>query len=255
MTTDAIAGQSTAAARWEGNAAYWVQIIREHRDRYRLELTNAAVLDAIGDCHGLDVLDVGCGEGYMTRELARCGARQVTGADRSPALIAAAVEASAGQPGVRFREADAACLPFADTSFDVVVANHLLNDLPDVSGPVHELARVLRPGGRLVVLMLHPCFYGLRPERKEIGSQLPAADYFAPRIVEQRFVVDGLVSPDRAVNWVRPLEDYTQAITGSGLCITGMTEPHPSSAQLAESAWWRENFTRPVFLLITARKG
>jgi SAM-dependent methyltransferase len=256
MTTDALdMPAADAAARWEGNAGFWVQIIREHRDRYRTELTDAAVLAAAGDCQGLDVLDIGCGEGYMARELARRGARHVTGADKSPALIAAAAEASTGLRGVAFREADVAQLPFPDAAFDLAMANHLLNDLADINEPLRELARVLRPGGRLVTLLLHPCFYGLRAERTEIRRSLPAADYFAPRLVEQRFEVDGIVSPDPTVNWVRPLEAYTKAITGSGLCITSMTEPHPSDDQLAESAWWRENFTRPLFLLMTARKG
>src|SRR5712692_756634 len=101
-----------ASARWEDNAEFWVRIIREHRDRYRTELTDQAVFAAAGSCQGLDVLDVGCGEGYMTREIARRGARQATGIDKSPALIAAARSGSAGQQGIRFGEADAAALPF-----------------------------------------------------------------------------------------------------------------------------------------------
>jgi SAM-dependent methyltransferase len=244
-----------AALRWEGNAEYWVRIIRERRDRYRIELTDQAVLAAVGPCEGLDVLDAGCGEGYLTREIASHGARQVTGADKSPALIAAARAASARQPAVSFHEADLAALPFADESFDLAVVNHVFNDLPDIKGPVGELARVLRPGGRLVVLMLHPCFYGQRAERQAIRRTLPVADYFAPRLIEQTFVVDGLVSPDATITWVRPLEAYTEAITGSGLYLTSLTEPHPSDAQLAASEWWRENFPRPLFLLVTALKA
>ncbi|MDQ2812896.1 MAG: methyltransferase domain-containing protein [Actinomycetota bacterium] len=243
-----------ASSHWEGNAEFWVRIIREHRDRYRTELTDKAMLAAIGPCPGLDVLDAGCGEGYLTREIADLGSRQVAGVDKSRALIAAAGVASAGQPAVRFREGDLAALPFGDDSFDLAVVNHVFNDLPDIVGPVGELARVLRPGSRLVILMLHPCFYGHRAERQEIRRTLPVADYFAQRVIEQRFEVDGIVSPDPTVTWVRPLEAYTKAITGSGLCITGLTEPHPSDDQLAASEWWRENFPRPLFLLITARK-
>jgi 2-polyprenyl-3-methyl-5-hydroxy-6-metoxy-1,4-benzoquinol methylase len=243
-----------ASSRWERNAEFWVRIIRERRDRYRTELTDAAVMAAIGPCHGLDVLDAGCGEGYLTREIARQGARQVTGADKSSALIAAARAGSAGQPAAFYREADLAALPFAGASFDLAVVNHVLNDLPDITTPIGELARVLRPDGRVVILMLHPCFYGYRAERQEIRRTLPVADYFAPRVIEQRFEVDGIVSPDSTVTWVRPLEAYTEVITGAGLCITSLTEPHPSDVQLAANEWWRENFPRPLFLLITARK-
>jgi ubiquinone/menaquinone biosynthesis C-methylase UbiE len=243
-----------AAARWEGNADFWVRIIRGRHDRYRTELTDAAVLAAIAPCQGLDVLDAGCGEGYLTREIARQGARQVTGVDKSPALIAAARAGSADEPAARYREADLADLPFGGASFDLAVVNHVLNDLPDIMAPVGELARVLRPGGRLVILMLHPCFYGYRAERQEIRRTLPVADYFATRVIEQRFEVDGIVSPNATVTWVRPLEAYTEAITAAGLCITGLTEPHPSGAQLATSEWWHDNFPRPLFLLMTARR-
>src|SRR5262249_19277015 len=150
----------------------------------------------------LDVLDVGCGEGYMTRELARRGAAQATGVDKSPALIAAARSASAGQPRIRFHEADAAMLPFDAASFDLAVANHLLNDLSAITAPVSELARVLRPTGRLVALMLHPCFYGYRAERQAIRRTLPVTDYFAARAIEQHFEVDGITSPALTTTWV-----------------------------------------------------
>ncbi len=68
------------------NADFWVKIIREGLDRYRTELTDQAVLDAVGDVDGLDVLDAGCGEGYMSRLLAERGAR-ASGIDLSDSLI------------------------------------------------------------------------------------------------------------------------------------------------------------------------
>jgi hypothetical protein len=52
---------------------------------------------------------------------------------------------------------------------------------------------------------------------------------------------------------VRPLEAYTEAIIGSGLVLTGLSEPHTSEEQLAASQWWGNNFPRPLFLLIAAR--
>lgn len=240
----------SANGPWEENAGFWVQIIREHRDRYRTELTDPAVFSAIGECTSLDVLDVGCGEGYLSRELARRGAAHIEGLDRSAALIAAAGEIST--PNARFSEGDVASLPFGDSSFDLVVANHLLNDLPDIDQPIREIARVLRPGGRLVALTLHPCFYGDRAEQKVVD--IGVTDYFTPRAVEQTFQVDGLESPATSVSWVRPLEAYAGALTAAGLYINGLTEPHPTEAQVSASSWWRENFPAPLFLLFVAIK-
>jgi SAM-dependent methyltransferase len=241
-----------APAGYDANADFWVRIIREQHDRYRTELTDDAVLAAIGDCSDLAVLDAGCGEGYMARELAGRGASRVYGIDASARLIAAAREVPA--PGVSFSEGDIADLPFARGSFDLIVANHLLNDLPDITEPVRELARVLRPGGKIVALMLHPCFYGYRAETTVLDG-LPAVDeYFTPRAVEQTFEVGGLTSPAPAVSWLRPLETYTKVLTGSGLHIVALTEPHPSAQQVASSRWWRDNFPRPLFMLLTAEK-
>ena len=55
---------------YDANAEFWIEIIQNHRDKYREELTNTAVLNAIGAARGLAVLDAGCGEGYLSRKLA-----------------------------------------------------------------------------------------------------------------------------------------------------------------------------------------
>jgi 2-polyprenyl-3-methyl-5-hydroxy-6-metoxy-1,4-benzoquinol methylase len=241
-----------ARAPWDANAEFWLRIIREHRDRYRTELTDPAVLDAISDPSGLAVLDAGCGEGYMARELARRGARHVNGIDTSGEMVKAAEAAKV--PGTSYTRGSAGDVPFTAESFDLILANHLINDLPDIAGPIGEFARVLRPGGTLVILMLHPCFYGRRTERTQGSPPLPADEYFTRRRVEQPFQVDGLTSPAPATAWIHPLETYTEALARNGLAITRLTEPHPSEQQLAASQWWREHFPRPLFLLITARK-
>lgn len=250
--TDALPETASARGAWDANAGFWLRIIREHRDRYRTELTDPAVFDAIADVTDMDILDVGCGEGYMARELASRGARQVTGIDASREMVKAAEDAAV--MGTSFSEASADNLPFPDRSFDLVVANHVLNDLPDLTGAAREFARVLRPGGRFIALMLHPCFYEHDAERTPGSRMLSAGEYFSRRAVTVAFEVGGLTAPAEATNWVRPLESYTEALTANGLAITRLTEPHPSEQQAASSQWWRENFPRPLFLLITALK-
>ena len=131
-------------------------------------------------------LDVGCGEGYLARELVNRGARHVDGIDKSAALIAAA--RSAEIPAASFSGGDAADLPFSPESFDLVLANHLLNNLRDIKLPIGEFARVLRPSGRLIALIRHPCFYGYR-------RTLAWTDYFSQRAIEHPFRVDGLTFP------------------------------------------------------------
>jgi ubiquinone/menaquinone biosynthesis C-methylase UbiE len=100
----------------------------------------------------LDALDAGCGTGFLSFELAARGHR-LTGVDFAPAMVAEARRKAAvrGVP-IRFEEADAEQLPFASASFDLAVSRHLLWTLPHPEAAIDEWIRVLRPGGRLVVV-------------------------------------------------------------------------------------------------------
>jgi 2-polyprenyl-3-methyl-5-hydroxy-6-metoxy-1,4-benzoquinol methylase len=142
--------------QWDANASFWVQIIRENRDKYRNDLTDPAMLRAIGEPSNITVLDAGCGEGYLSRMLAKRGAT-VTGVDSSKRLIEAARTRSyADVSSVSFDVASVDELPYSDGTFDLVVCNHLVNDLYDPSGPINEFARVLHNDGRLIILYATP---------------------------------------------------------------------------------------------------
>jgi ubiquinone/menaquinone biosynthesis C-methylase UbiE len=118
-----------------------------------------AYLDLLAITAGERVLDVGCGSGAVTREIARrVGSRGVAvGLDPSPALLAVArqlaKEAGVGDR-IEFREGDALRLPFPDGSFDAVVCVTVLSHVPRGETAIPEFARVLRPGGRLGVFDL-----------------------------------------------------------------------------------------------------
>ncbi|MFI0354913.1 class I SAM-dependent methyltransferase [Actinomadura sp. 9N407] len=258
--------------RWEANADYWVKIIRERRDRYRTELTDKAVLDAIGPCEGLRILDAGCGEGYLARRLAAMGA-DVVGIDAAQGLIDAARSAPAtpdgaggaagsGDPAagdpvsggtVSFARASVDAMPVEDDGFDLVVCNHLFSHLRDPSDAIREFGRVLKSGGRLVILTLHPCFYTFDAERGATDA-VPAARYFAPRGIDQRFMVDGLESPAEITSWLRPLEFYSGTLRDAGFVIADLREPHPSAEQLRDDPWWREGFPIALFMLLIAER-
>jgi ubiquinone/menaquinone biosynthesis C-methylase UbiE len=237
---------------YDANASFWVQIISEHRDRYRNELTDPAMMQAIGNAQGLDVLDAGCGEGYLSRVLAGQGAI-VRGIDSSEKLIKAATQENQRETlPASFDVGSVDNLPYKDDAFDIVVANHLMNDLHVPGVAVGEFARVLRPGGRFINLMLHPCFYNKHAERHQTDNGVIAASYFDIRSIEQSFEVDGITSPATNTAWFRPLEYYTIQLRDAGFVILELTEPHPSVEQTQTDAWWRSSFTRPLFMLLVA---
>lgn len=99
-------------------------------------------------------LDVGTGTGDMALELRRRGAAHVVGADFSSEMLAAAgaKAAAGGEAGLSWALADALALPFPDNTFDCVGNAFLLRNLTDLRAGLGEMARVLKPGGRLVCL-------------------------------------------------------------------------------------------------------
>lgn len=102
---------------------------------------------------GALVLDVGAGTGDLSRELARQGAAHVAGVDFAPAmLLRARVKAGDEPAGVSWLLGDGLALPFRDETFDAVTNAFLLRNLADLSVGLAEMARVLKPGGRLACL-------------------------------------------------------------------------------------------------------
>ncbi len=120
----------------------------ERQDRFLAPFGEAA-LEALGDVAGLRALDLGCGAGAVTLELARRGAEAV-GLDVSPDLVAAARRRAEGVRGVRFVEADAAEAP-PPGPFDALVSRFGAMFFDDPVPAWRGLRGVMRPGGRLSV--------------------------------------------------------------------------------------------------------
>ena len=109
------------------------------------------ILDLMGDLAGTRVLDAGCGDGALVAAAAMRGA-MATGVDPDPAMLAAA-RARVERTGLHatFREGRVEQLPFPDACFDIVAAVTVLCFVPDAAAAFREMARLLRPGGRLVL--------------------------------------------------------------------------------------------------------
>jgi ubiquinone/menaquinone biosynthesis C-methylase UbiE len=171
------------AAHWDRRAAHFDE---DFGHSIRTPAERAAwdrILDLIvAGRGGLDVLDAGCGTGFLAFELAGRGHR-VVGVDFAPGMIEEARRKAAAQPAsVRFEEGDVEQLPFAEGSFDLVVSRHVLWTLPHPDAAIDEWIRVLRPRGRLVVIdsrldavAVTPAADNARssPEYAAIGDQLP----------------------------------------------------------------------------------
>lgn len=138
---------------WQKNAQPWVIAVRRGQIESRLLVTNRAIMEAVLACAPNTVLDVGCGEGWLVRELAKAGMKS-TGVDVVPDLIEFARIAGGG----RFM-----CLSFQELSpvrlgeqFDVVVCNFSLLGKESVNQFFQQASSLINPGGSVIVQTLHP---------------------------------------------------------------------------------------------------
>jgi SAM-dependent methyltransferase len=170
-------------------------------------------------------LDLACGTGVAFERLVRLG-WSVVGVDVSPDMLEVA-RAGAQALDVELVEADAVRLPFADASFDAVVSLMTHTDFDDGGAVFGEVARVLRPGGRLVYIGSHPCFLCPTVERRHGEPHLLHPGYRrrgwwhdAPGFRFGREGLRGRVG----VNHL-PLADFLNAVLGAGLRLDRVEEP------------------------------
>lgn len=216
-------------ARAPGHDSYW----RFHRDAF------LALLPAPGRL----TLDVGCGEGRLTRDLAALGHR-VVGPDRSPTLVRHAAEAGGALGTVL---ADGAHLPVADGAADLAVAFMSLHDMDDMEGCAAELSRVLEPGGRACLAVTHPINSGHAIGRGDPTRWvIEAGAYWIERHTSDTEERDGLRMTFHSIH--RPLERYFEALEAASLLTEAVREPRGPATSTNSSAF-------PFFLHIRARKA
>lgn len=139
---------------WITNASAWTDAVREGRIASRRNGTDAAIIEACKAGPGMRVLDVGCGEGWLSRAIASSGA-EVVGVDASEPLIIAARAAGGATYEVADYESLTARADVVPGPFDLIVLNFALLD-EEVSPLLRSLGARLTDGGRLVIQTVHP---------------------------------------------------------------------------------------------------
>jgi SAM-dependent methyltransferase len=223
-----------AWVRKPGHDSYWTF----HRDRF-LELVPPP---------GTRTLDLGCGEGRLSRDLVRLG-HDVVGVDASPTMLAAAREAA---PGIETHLADVAALPFADGACDCAIAFMSLQDVQDLDGALREAARVLEPGGHFCMAIVHP----INSAGVFEGAEATSVFTIEGSYLDQSYYADELSRDGLELTMVsvhRPLQDYTEALAAAGFLIERLREVRvPDEAiKVPRSRRWQR---LPLFLHLRAVK-
>lgn len=250
---------ASAREAWDFAADAYAEGQASGRDFYRYEFLGPIQAETCGDVHGLRLLDVGCGSGYMARAMARAGAR-VTAIDISPRMIEhARAEEEAAPLGIEYRVADAAGVAslFAPGSFDVAVSCLALQDMPDPARVLRGVHAVLRPGGRFIVSITHPCTDTpfRQWERDEHGRKrwLCIDRYFDRGPMEYTWLRWAYEFTTPALH--APLEDWFAWILGAGFQLRAAREPRPTEEAVRARPKLDDAMRIPYYLLFDLGAG
>lgn len=246
---------------WERVAEWYLAWAGESGSGYHLTLAQPLAMGLLDLQPGERLLDVGCGHGVLAQHVLEAGARY-TGVDSSRRLIAAARQ-TYGRAAT-FVVGDARSLQalreVPDAAFDAAVFLLSVQDMDPLMDVISSAAQALRVGGRMVLVMNHPCFRIPRQSGWEWDEartyQVRRIDrYLTPLAIPMR------APGDRETAFVRhyhhPLQDYVTALATNGLAITALEElptrkePPPGRRAAAERLAHREI---PLFLGIRADK-
>lgn len=207
---------------WNRIAGDWLIQVGDEGDRNRRLNSDPVLWRFAGDVNGLDVLDAGCGTGYLARKLQDRGAH-VVGCDFAEEMIAIARRR---YPGIEFQVDSCERLDrFASDRFDLVAANYVLMDLRDLEGAAVAFHRVLKPGGVAICIFSHPCFPASWAEDDEDGLGV-RYHWRLPYFRRHRVVDPPWAHFTSEFIWFhRPLSDYWKAFRHAGFDLVDFEEP------------------------------
>ncbi|MEK7645331.1 MAG: class I SAM-dependent methyltransferase [Patescibacteria group bacterium] len=260
-------GTPGAPTSW-GGVADWYDGLLGEEDTYQKEVILPNLLRLMAPKAGMHVLDLACGQGFFSRALAASGAK-VTGVDISPELIDIARSKSpvskSGVPSFAVSPADH--LPRVDgATFDVVLISLAIQNIENLQGTFDECARVLKPGGKLFIVMNHPAFRV--PKRSGWGwddatkSQYRRVDAYLSESKEEIVMnpgkeAAGVAPAAKTVSFHRPLQLYFKKLQKAGFAVSRLEEWNSHKESQPGPRGAEENRIRkeiPMFLCLEGVK-
>lgn len=232
---------------WEESADAWIEAQDEGGDWSRQFVLDPVMLQRVDARSYVRALDVGCGEGRFCRLLEQRGIT-VTGLDPTQRLIDEAVRRD---PHGDYRNGVAESLPFAEDSFDLVISYLSLIDIEDYRTAIKEMARVLAPGGTLLIANLagHAT---ANPDGRWLKDIINRKVTFRidEYLTEQaRWAAWGGI---RIKNWHRPLSAYMRVLLAEDLTLVFFDEP-PAVGGSAAKADAQQRV--PLFVIMEWKKA
>ncbi|MFH0905243.1 MAG: class I SAM-dependent methyltransferase [bacterium] len=237
---------------WDRTADDYVRFLNSPIGRVQRELMSEAVAHLIQKPDS-QILDIGCGEGYLANHLTKQGHR-VVGFDISQTLIN---RAKRQFPWIDFRVGDAvAPEDYPDQQFDAAIANLMMMNLPELATFYCNAADHITSGGQLVCTIVNPYYsYPVGVWKRGVWGRLTlkrprliVRDYFGAGEFLAEFGSSGVV------NYHHKLSDYLNQATQAGFEFTQLVEPKTDVAKHPRNLFAYENSVVPLLLVLVFRK-
>ena len=246
---------SDSQVAWNAGAAAWDEFVESGADYYRHAVHGPALLRTCEPVEGLDVLDLGCGQGFFCREMAKRGAK-VVAIDVAEQQVAYARRHEEQEPlGVEYHVMSATLVAerLQDRHFLLVTACMSLHDMADARGVLRSVFALLPEGGRMVFSIPHPCTDTPFREwdRDEAGNQtaLKINYYFDSGPTVCHWSMKRLKYHWETPYWRHTLSEWSEMIAGAGFLIRRLYEPRPTEEQVQENPHLEDAYRIPAFLI------
>lgn len=237
---------------WDKEAEKWIEWARRpghdcfwqyHRDQF---------LEIVPEPGSLTV-DIGCGEGRLTRHLRAMG-HKIRAFDASKTMIEAARQAD---PEGSYEIANAERLPLADLSCDLAVVFMVLQDVDDLPSAVAEMSRILSPGGRACIAIVHPLnSAGTFNEQTADSEFVIKGSYLESFRYSDSLTRDGIAMTFHSMH--RSVEHYSREFERANLMIEAIREHPVPSSKTMEAPEYRRWQRLPLFMhfrLVRSKSG
>lgn len=241
-------------------AGFWNKRAGSEGEPYKRYLLDPIMFKLVGNFKNKGVLELGCGNGYLTKAFLKQEPKSITLLDISKYNIAYAKEKS-DDKRVSFLLQDATRRwKVASATIDVVYSNMMLNEIKNIRTPIREAFRVLRKKGKFIFSVTHPSWdlYVYAQERAGLRSNKikNLGNYY------QRGYADYIMGADKknssggfkVEHYHRPFSDYFGELVSAGFLIETILEPAPTKKLLKKIPRYSEYKDYPVSLIISCRK-